>query len=168
MSNENQETVADIVAWIRRHASVYGYDLADRIEAAAKHGEDLWRAAFAKVTSVVSRQHAKRNLGEQGSRAVAEIMSACRFADGALDEYERAFAENAHLRAALKTMLEVALSYEDGTPIQLCDGEVCTDSEYAVSVNGKPIDDHTLARCLAAVREAQGIYDGSKESEVKE
>lgn len=34
MSDENQETVADIVAWIRRHASVYGYDLADRIEAA--------------------------------------------------------------------------------------------------------------------------------------
>lgn len=36
MSNESKETIADIVAWIRRHASVYGYDLADRIEAAAK------------------------------------------------------------------------------------------------------------------------------------
>ena len=34
MSNERQETIADIVAWIRRHASVYGYDLADRIETA--------------------------------------------------------------------------------------------------------------------------------------
>ncbi len=168
MSNENQETVADIVAWIRRHASVYGYDLADRIEAAAKRGEDLWRAAFAKITSVVSRQHAKRNLGEQGSRAVAEIMSACRFADGALDEYERAFAENARLRAALKPVLEVAPLYEDGELINRDDGEVCTDSEYAVSVNGKPIDDHTLAGCLAAVRDAQRIYNGCCESEVKE
>ena len=37
MSNESKETIADIVAWIRRHASVYGYDLADRIEAAAKN-----------------------------------------------------------------------------------------------------------------------------------
>ena len=76
-------------------------------------------------------------------------------------------AENARLRAALKPVLEVALSYEDGELINRDDGEVCTDSEYAVSVNGKPIDDHTLAGCLAAVREAQGIYDGSKESEVK-
>lgn len=171
MSNGRHETVADIVAEMRYIAGANGLrktDWADRIEAAAKRGDDLWRAAFAKVTSVVSRQHAKRNLGEQGSRAVAEIMSACRFADVALDEYERAFAENARLRAALKPVLEVALSYEDGEPINRDDGEVCTDSEYAVSVNGKPIDDHTLAGCLAAVREAQRIYNGSGESEVKE
>lgn len=113
MSNEKQETIADIVAQIRAVAYIQTAEspssvlqLADRIEAAAKRGDDVWRAAFAKVTSVVSRQHAKRNLGEQGSRAVAEIMSACRFADGALDEYERAFAENARLRAALKPVLE--------------------------------------------------------------
>lgn len=76
--------------------------------------------------------------------------------------------ENTRLLAALKPVLEVALSYEDGEPIRLDDGEVCTDSEYAVSVNGRPIDDHTLAGCLAAVREAQHVYDESKENEVKE
>lgn len=115
MSNKNRETVADIVAWIRRHASVYGYDLADRIEAAEKrYCSDCFR-----------------------------------------------------YRKALFPVLLVDPSYEDGTPIQLCDGEVCTDSDYGVSVNGKPIDDHTLAGCLAAVREAQRIYNGSGESEVK-
>ena len=72
------------------------------------------------------------------------------------------------LRAALKPVLEVALSYEDGEPIGLDDGEVCTDSEYAVSVDGRPIDDHTLAGCLAAVREARRVYDKSRESEIKE
>lgn len=41
MSNESKETIADIVAWIRRHASVYGYDLADRIEAAAKREREI-------------------------------------------------------------------------------------------------------------------------------
>lgn len=174
MSNVNHETIADIVAQIRAVAYIQTAEspssvlqLADRIEAAAKRTEDVWRAAFAKVTSVVSRQHAKRNLGEQGSRAVAEIMSACRFADGALDEYERAFAENTRLRAALKPVLEVVPSYEDGELINRDDGEVCTDSEYAVSVNGKPIDDHTLAGCLSAVREAQGIYNGGGEKQKK-
>lgn len=85
------------------------------IVAAAKRVDDAWRAAFAKVTSVVSRQHAKRNLGEQGRRAVDEIMSACRFADGALDEYERAFAENARLRAALKPVLEADCQLDNYT-----------------------------------------------------
>lgn len=70
-------------------------------------------------------------------------------------------------RAALKPVLEVALSYEDGEPINRDDVEVCTDSEHAVSVNGKPIDDHTLAECLEAVREAQRIYNGGGESDVK-
>ena len=109
MNDGKQETVANIVDEMRSIARANGLrktDWADRIEAAAKRGDNLWRAALAKVTSVVSRQHAKRNLGEQGRRAVAEIMSACRFADGALDEYERAFAENARLRAALKPVLE--------------------------------------------------------------
>ena len=76
--------------------------------------------------------------------------------------------ENTRLLAALKPVLEVVLSYEDGEPISLDDGEVCTDSEYAVSVDGRPIDDHTLAGCLAAVREARRVYDESRESEIKE
>ena len=145
MKNVNHETIADIVAWIRRHSSVYGYDLADRIEAAAKRGDDVWRAAFAKVTSVVSLQHAKRNLGEQGSRAVAEIMSACRFADGALDEYERAFAEDARLRAALKPVLEVD----------------CQLDNY-------PTKEAYMAALEIVVSDAQRIYNGCGESEVKE
>lgn len=72
------------------------------------------------------------------------------------------------LHAVLKPVLEVALSYEDGEPINQDDGEVCTDSEYAVSVDGRPIDDHTLAGCLAAVWEAQCVYDENRESEIKE
>ena len=75
--------------------------------------------------------------------------------------------ENARLLAALKPVLEVTLSYESGELINWNDGEVCTDSEYAVSVNCKPIDDHTLAGCLAAVRYAQRIYKGVEECEVK-
>ena len=119
MSNENQETIEDIVADIRAQNQGLPEDsyalspqvcdllsLADRIEAAEKRADDQWRAAFAKIESVVTLQCAKRNLGDKGKRAVAEIMSACRFPDGALDEYERAFAENARLRAALKTVLE--------------------------------------------------------------
>lgn len=127
MKNVNHETISDIVAWIRRHSSVYGYDLADRIEAAAKRGDDVWRAAFAKVTFVVSRQHAKRNLGEQGSRAVAEIMSVCRFPDGALDEYERAFAENAHLRAALKPVLECKVLSAMTAEIEPGESDYCSN-----------------------------------------
>lgn len=76
--------------------------------------------------------------------------------------------ENTRLLAALKPVLEVVLSYEDGEPIGLDNSEVCTDSEYAISVNGRPIDDHTLAGCLAAVLEAQHVYDESRESEIKE
>lgn len=152
MSNKSRETVADIVAQIRAVAYIQTAEspssvlqLADRIEAAAKRGDDVWRAAFAKVTSVVSRQHAKRNLGEQGSRAVAEIMSACRFADGALDEYERAFAENARLRAALKPVLEVDCQLDD-----------------------YPTKEAYMAALDNAINEAQRTYNGSGESEVKE
>lgn len=64
------------------------------------------RAALAKISAVTTRHYAARNLGDKGRRAVAEIMSACRFADGALDEYERAFAENARLRAAMNIKTE--------------------------------------------------------------
>lgn len=52
MSNENQETVADIVAWIRRHASVYGYDLADRIEAAEKREVDSIHRAMVLIAGI--------------------------------------------------------------------------------------------------------------------
>ena len=83
-------------------------------------------------------------------------------------EFAELRAENARLRTALNPVLEVFLSYEDGELINRDDGEVCTDSEYAISINSKPIDDHTLARCRAAVREAKRIYNGSRGSEVKE
>ena len=154
MSNKSREMVADIVAEMRNEghtdasflewvgAKILHY--ADRIEAAAKRGDDVWRAAFAKVTSVVSRQHAKRNLGEQGSRAVAEIMSACRFADGALDEYERAFAENARLRAALKPVLECKV----------------------MSAMTAEIEPGRSDYCANIIEKAQRIYNGSGESEV--
>lgn len=120
MSDEKQETIEDIVADIRAQNQGLPEDsyalsplvcdllsLADRIEAANKRADDQWRAAFAKIEAVVTLQYAKRNLGDKGKIAVAEIMSACRFPDGALDEYERAFAENARLRAALNPVLEL-------------------------------------------------------------
>ena len=119
MSEERQETIEDIVDDIRAQNQGLPEDsyalsplvcdllsIADRIEAAEKREDAMWRAAFAKIEAVVTLQHAKRNLGEQARRAVAEIMSACRFPDGALDEYERAFEENARLRAALKSAIE--------------------------------------------------------------
>lgn len=87
-----------------------------------------------------------------------------RFEEAHKCEVARLLDDNARLMAALKPVLEIYSSYEDGTPIQLCDGEVSTDSEYGVSVNGKPIDDHTLADCLAAVREAQRIYDNCEKA----
>ena len=117
MSNETNETIEDIVADIRAQNQGLPEDsyalsplvcdllsFADRIEAAEKRADDQWRAAFAKIEEVVTIQYAKRNLGDKGKIAVAEIMSACRFPDGALDEYERAFAENARLRAALEVV----------------------------------------------------------------
>ena len=120
MSEERQETVADIVAAMRdeSHAGDASFlewvgskmrSYADRIEAAEKREDSMWRAAFAKIEAVVTLQHAKRNLGEQARRAIAEIMSACRFPDGALDEYERTFEENARLRAALKPVLDIVM-----------------------------------------------------------
>ena len=109
MSDVNKDTIADIVAWLRRqiegenaYLTLWREEIADRLEAAHKREDAMWRAAFAKIEEVVTIQYAKRNLGEQARRAVAEIMSACRFPDGALDEYERAFEENARLRALVK------------------------------------------------------------------
>lgn len=154
MSNKSRETVADIVAQIRAVAYIQTAEspssvlqLADRIEAAAKRGDDVWRAAFAKITSVVSRQHAKRNLGEQGSRAVAEIMSACRFADGALDEYERAFAENARLIAAAPELYEALRGLL---------GIVCGDCNSAYKVDGKCVKCPRVVAAEAALAKAGG------------
>ena len=126
MSDVNKETIADIVTEMRhvchnptlgiktnREESIEKFlkdmllEYVCRIEAAYKRSDDQWRAAFAKIEEVVTLQYAKRNIGDKGKKAVAEIMSACRFPDGALDEYERAFAENARLRAALKPVLEL-------------------------------------------------------------
>ena len=121
MSEKNQETVADIVAEMRNgpcnwltpegipqqfHDNELFSGFADRIEAAAEREDALWRAAFAKIYAVTVRNHAKASLGENGRRAVAEIMGACNFPDGALDEYVRSFAERDRLRAALKPVLE--------------------------------------------------------------
>ena len=145
MSNAKQETIADIVVQLRAAAHIQNADsprdvlkFADRIEAAEKRADDQWRAAFAKIEAVVTLQYAKRNLGDKGKIAVAEIMSACRFPDGALDEYERAFSENARLRAALKPVLDIEIDMNT--------------SDLAMSM---------------AIKEAKRIYNEGKESEVK-
>ena len=156
MSNERQETIEDIVADIRAQNQGLPEDsyalsplvcdllsLADRIEAAEKRADDQWRAAFAKIEAVVTLQYAKRNLGDKGKKAVAEIMSACRFPDGALDEYERAFAENARLRAALKTVLECKVMSAMTAEIE--PGK----SEY----------------CAAIIEKAQRIYNEGEENQ---
>ena len=155
MSKDRQETIADIVAEMNigdlcasdtAARSMYINDFlasyADRIEAAEKRADDQWRAAFAKIEAVVTLQYAKRNLGDKGKKAVAEIMSACRFPDGALDEYERAFAENARLRAALKTVL--------GCKVM---GAVTAEIEPGKS-----------EYCAAIIENAQRIYNEGEEN----
>lgn len=79
--------------------------LAPRIRELEAENAQL-RAALAKISAVTMRHYAARDLGDKGRRAIAEIMSACRFPDGALDEYERAFAENDLLRAAMNIKTE--------------------------------------------------------------
>ena len=150
MSKNRQETIADIVAWLRRpregenaYLTLWRDEIADRIEAAEKRADDQWRAAFAKIEAVVTLQYAKRNLGDNGKIAVAEIMSACRFPDGALDEYERAFAENYRLRAALKTVLECKVMSAMTAEIE--PGK----SEY----------------CAAIIEKAQRIYNEGEENQ---
>ena len=151
-SNENHETIAYIVAALRAIAYIQTAEspssvlsFADRIEAAAKREDSMWRAAFAKIEAVVTLQYAKRNLGEQARRAVAEIMSACRFPDGALDEYERAFAENARLRAALKPVLECKV----------------------MSAMTAEIEPGQSDYCANIIEKAQRIYNENRESEAK-
>lgn len=134
MSNEAHETVADIVAEKRREA---------------QH--------IRNINDTPRGRREALDLDEEADR----IEAAYGRQETELRDLKR---ENARLRAALKPVLEVALSYEDGELINRDDGEVCTDSEYGVSVNGKPIDDHTLADCLAAVREAQRIYDNCEKA----
>lgn len=80
---------------------------ADRIEEAVKLEAEMFRAALAKIESVVTLQLANLNLGEIGSRAIDEIVSACRSPNGAFDEYERVFEENARLRSSIKTVLDI-------------------------------------------------------------
>ena len=157
MRNENRETVADIVAEMRKDIadgtvgiwSDFGGEIArsyaDRIEAAEKREDSMWRAAFAKIEAVVTLQHAKRNLGEQARRAVSEIMSACRFPDGALDEYERDLEENARLRAALKPVLECKV----------------------MSAMTAEIEPGRSDYCATIIEKAQRIYNELNEREVR-
>lgn len=44
---EPDETLPDIVAWIHRHANVYGHDLAERIDRASVRESELWRQRVA-------------------------------------------------------------------------------------------------------------------------
>ena len=89
---------------------------ADRIEEAAKREVDMWRAAFAKIKSVVTLQRDKVGLGEIGRIAIDEIMSECCSPEGSIDEYERVFDENARLRASIKTVLDIITD----SPTQEC------------------------------------------------
>lgn len=89
------------------------------------------------------RHYAARDLGDKGRRAVAEIMSACRFPDGALDEYERAFADNARLRAAMKPVL--ACKVRSAMTAETEPGR----SDY----------------CANIIEKAQRVYNESNESE---
>lgn len=76
MSNENRETVADIVAWIRRHASVYGYDLADRIEAAHKREREATCKESLRVGNVAEMREAlKKAMRVLHCSIVAEILN---------------------------------------------------------------------------------------------
>lgn len=151
MSNEKKETVMDIVTEMRNEGNTVEVSSLEWwvCEKMFYYAERI-EAAFDRLAVPTPEQWTEI------ARHGAEIADLKR--------------ENARLRAALEPVLDVALSYEDGEPINLDDGEVCTDSEYTVSVNGNPIDDHTLAGCLAAVREAQRIYitgDGTEETEKK-
>jgi hypothetical protein len=69
MSNEKHETIADIVAWIRRHASVYGYDLADRIEAAVEFTLAVETAKAAGEGFAAGEQSAKERSCKLGNAA---------------------------------------------------------------------------------------------------
>ena len=114
------------------------------------------RAALAKVTSVVTKHYAARNLGDKGREAVAEIMSACRFPDGALDECARSFAERDRLRAALKPVLECDISNDD-----LCG--MCAGREYCWPNVGESRSWCDNKLMCEAVREAQRIYNESED-----
>lgn len=145
MSNEDREKITDIVS-------------------------EMWEAEIARLRAALAASNDELELARSNSRAMYNRLNAknIRISEMDRETIHGLRDENARLRAALKPVLEVALSYESGELINWNDCEVCTDSEYAVSVNCKPIDDHTLAGCLAAVREAQRIYKGVEECEVKE
>ena len=46
------ETVPDIVAWIHRHADVYGHDLAERIDRASVREREMWRQRVADALKI--------------------------------------------------------------------------------------------------------------------
>ena len=72
-NDEIRETVADIEAWIRRHADIYGYDLADRIKVAWKHERE---ALEAHIRSLQSQLKVAYSCGEQPQGNVAAMHAA--------------------------------------------------------------------------------------------
>jgi hypothetical protein len=74
-NDEIRETVADIEAWIRRHADIYGYDLADRIKVAWKHERE---ALESHVRSLQSQLKVAYSCGEQPQGNAAAMCDALR------------------------------------------------------------------------------------------
>ncbi len=52
---EPDETLPDIVAWIHRHANVYGHDLAQRIDRASIREREMWRQRVADAMQVADQ-----------------------------------------------------------------------------------------------------------------
>lgn len=151
MNTKNQETIADIVAEIRRQnpetflASPWCYQplpnkmrsYADRIEAAAKREREAGAGAeqiCGEIGEIVGRESAIAELKRENERI---IVDAQRYIETVSGKYGRLVkklrSENARLREALKYMLEV--NRED------CD---CL-SDFAI-------------RCMNAVNKTTRIY----------
>lgn len=52
---EPEETLPDIVAWIHRHADVYGHDLAERIDRASVREREMWRQRVADAMQIADQ-----------------------------------------------------------------------------------------------------------------
>ena len=52
---EPDETLPDIVAWIHRHADVYGHDLAERIDRASVREREMWRQRVADAMQIADQ-----------------------------------------------------------------------------------------------------------------
>ena len=52
---EPDETLPDIVAWIHRHANVYGHDLAERIDRASVREREMWRQRVADAMQIADQ-----------------------------------------------------------------------------------------------------------------